>query len=110
MFSKFTVGALVSLAITPSAVAQGLRDPTLPLNVPAVSAEQTLVLHSIISGEGRKLAVVNGELLREGDTIDGFARARLVSIGKAQVVVEHDGQRIELTLVNRYTQKAHAAK
>ncbi len=52
-----------------------LRDPTMPLgmqesNQPSV-ASVTLELNAILRGNHRRLALINGQLLRQGEAIKG---------------------------------------
>lgn len=71
-----------------------LRDPTRPLNH-RTNAEGTveLNLNSILIGKQRKLAVINGQQLRENEVIKGTDDIRLRSI-EAQVVVLQQGAKV----------------
>lgn len=101
--------ALLTVILSYSVKAQTLRDPTLPLNSIPNSGERTLVLHSIIHGGERKLAVINGELLREGEPVGGYENTEVAEIRPDSVTVNRNGQSIQLTLVDQYTSQSRAA-
>lgn len=65
-----------------------LRDPTTPL-VASTSgqSESRLQLQSILTGAGSKLAIINGETVREGDTLPGRRDVVIERIEKQQVIV-----------------------
>jgi MSHA biogenesis protein MshK len=90
---RYVAVASVLLSLAPSAVAQGLIDPTRPPD--AIPAESAAVaaraaapqLQSLLISNkpgGRRLAVIDGVSVRPGDRIGG---AVLVSIGEASVVL-----------------------
>lgn len=61
-----------SICLAQESVANDVRDPTTPLG-PAISSSAegatAWVLNSVLAGAKRKLAVINGKTLREGETI-----------------------------------------
>ena len=98
----------LALALTAACLparAQNLVDPTQPppeARLSAPGAEATAPVHSgpqlqsvLIGTRGREVAVIDGQLLRKGDKIDG---AQLVRISKNQVVLQHGRERRVLTL------------
>lgn len=91
--------ALAAAAWLAPALAQGLRDPTQPpsfvapqpqgqVATPSVSGEPALqsVLISTKAG-GRRVAVIDGETVREGDT---FHESKVIKISPTQVVLRKD--------------------
>lgn len=79
------------------------RDPTRPLGYQSVSGKggkakaAALRLSSVLISAQRKLAIINGQSLREGQSIPG-SNAMLVSIHTQGVWVEESGRRWELRL------------
>lgn len=78
----------------------GLKDPTAPPRIASgqVAAPQpvaSLNLSSVLIGPGRRFAVINGQVVGEGDT---FGAVRVVKISKGAVVVRTAGQSSRLTL------------
>lgn len=47
----------------------------------ASSAAPSLVLHSVMTGSGVHLATINGQLVREGDRIEGYLVKRITAEG-----------------------------
>ncbi len=71
-----------------------LRDPTRPLNHRlAAGGSVELNLNSILIGNKRKLAVINGQQLRENEVIKGTDGIRLRSI-ESQAVVLQQGAKV----------------
>ncbi len=83
----------VSLAIMP--VAQALTDPTKPATFQQSAKSESLKLESILFGASRKVAVINGKALSEGDRIDNKT---IIRISKDSVQVSDSGVEITLTL------------
>ncbi|MDQ2075221.1 hypothetical protein [Marinimicrobium sp. ABcell2] len=84
---------LLALAVPLSASAESLQDPTRPLGYrTASSASVELELNSILIGGTRKLAVINGQQLRENEVIQGSGGVRLRAI-EPQAVVLQQGTR-----------------
>lgn len=92
----------VALAVlAPGAFAQGLPDPTRP---PATlynaagsggSARSGPQLQSVLVSQGRRVAVIDGETYRVGDSYQG---KRLVSVSDSEVVLAQGRQRQVLKL------------
>lgn len=95
---------LALLAPCASALAQtGLGDPTKPTalsdpdEVAAAQAAQgpRWRLQSTLVADTRRVAVINGRTVAQGERVDG---AQLVEIRQDGVTLEHEGQRITLRL------------
>lgn len=77
----YAASALMLAAFIPAVSADSaesdpmLVDPTLPNWFGLTKTKKkssSLVLNSLVTGSQRRLAVINGELMREGDTHKGF--------------------------------------
>lgn len=106
MFSagKWLVAAAGMLVCLHAAAdARALKDPTRPLRAPAVTAPAASgralpTLDSVLVGSDRRLAVIDGMRLGEGDERDGI---RVWEIRSDAVVVSVDGSpRMVLTIAN----------
>lgn len=92
---------LIGLAGTAmQSIAQPLRDPTRPPNfaMPRASEEPLqadLVLQTVLVSPDRRNAVVNGRLVRVGDSVLGM---RVVEIRESAVVLEGNGEQRTLLL------------
>jgi hypothetical protein len=76
---------------TPATAEPGPGEPPLLVIAPAAPARQaTLRLEAISSRDGEPVAVINGRLVRTGDSVDG---ARVTWIGADAVEVEVEGRR-----------------
>lgn len=91
--------------------AQTLDDPTRPYRSPASSgpaseARRILELNGVLVSSNRRIAVINGDLYREGDTVNGALVVRIdprsvhLKRGDQTVVVEMSGERPK-PLINR---------
>jgi MSHA biogenesis protein MshK len=90
---KFITLLVLATALPVSASGESLRDPTRPLGYrSAPTAQVELELNSILIGGTRKLAVINGQQLRENDVIQGSGGVRLRAI-EPQAVVLQQGTR-----------------
>ena len=78
-----------------AALGQALSDPTRPPNVSSVSATEqgsvesdapTTVLQSVLLSRGRKLALINGELVALGGRVGD---ATLANISETEVVLKY---------------------
>ena len=75
--------------------AEVLRDPTRPLHrAPQGTAAPVLRLHSILIGDKRRAAIINGEYLSERDTHRGVTVIRILP---GKVIVRQNG--VERTLL-----------
>lgn len=86
------------------------RDPTRPLTYSAGGKHAetqgvVLRLSSVLISTQRKLAIINGQTLHEGQTIPGANGARLISINQQGVVVQQDGQTRELRIAPHVIKK-----
>lgn len=97
MFRSFIIALLLIPVLgAHQVVAQAteLRDPTRPLDYRVASGGAVaLELNSILIGENRKLAIINGQQLRENDVIKDTDGIRLRSI-ESQAVVLQQGAKI----------------
>lgn len=72
------------------------RDPTQPVGyVGRVTSSSGFQLQSIIYGKNRKEAVINQQIFREGDTVNG---AKIVAIHRDFVVLSQNAKIVELHL------------
>lgn len=76
------------------------RDPTRPLNYQPVAKAQALKLrlNSVLLSGKRRLAIINGQSLREGETLAG-SKLVVKRIEANQVVLTGEGSTRTLTLV-----------
>lgn len=80
-----------------------VRDPTTPLGAALYAGNagvgvSTYELHSVLISPQRKLAIINGKTLREGQVIPGSAGVQVKRILAQGVVLQQDDKRWELTL------------
>jgi MSHA biogenesis protein MshK len=103
MMSTLRLAAITVAALAAPAHAQTLPDPTRPpptlYNAPgsagaAASAAQPQ-LQSVLVAQGRKVAVIDGETYRVGDSVKG---RRVAAISDTQVVLVQGKQRQVLKL------------
>ncbi|WP_331346066.1 hypothetical protein [Cellvibrio sp. UBA7661] len=91
--------------------AQDVRDPTAPLGHVAstnAASGNNWVLDAVLVSPGRKLAVVNGNTLREGQTIpesNGIKVQRIL----AQTVVLQQGSRTWVLTLSPSVVKKHSS-
>lgn len=87
-----------------------VRDPTTPLGHIAASATnnsvQQFALNSILISPQRKLAIINGNTLREGQMIPGSANVKVQRISAQAVVLQQAEQtwvlRLSPSIVKRH--------
>ena len=87
------ISAMLALLI--SAQVSALADPTRPSGHRSVAKKQALKLESILFGTARKVAVINGLAVTEGDSIGS---AKIIHINKDSVTVNSNGRIAELML------------
>jgi hypothetical protein len=93
VFKAVAIGLLLLF----NSASLGLQDPTRPATSAASAASDTaLTLESVLLARERKIAVINGKLVAEGDSVGG---AKVISIGKNNVRLRHRGQIVELVLL-----------
>lgn len=96
MFNIFQVIILCLLMFAAQAQAQ-TPDPTKPLNFVATtsgtagSAEETIKLTSILISSDRKVAIINGQVLQERQTIKGIG-AEVKKIDADAVTLQQNGK------------------
>lgn len=82
------IGCVIFLA-PQRVLAETLRDPTTPLgHVRTAPKFQRLTLQAIYRGSGRREAIVNGNLVKEGELLNG---AKIVSIHEKSVTYRREG-------------------
>lgn len=98
----FKTACLLMITIGVSATANELRDPTRPLHfsqsVNSTGQEIKLELNSILVGPNRKIAIINGQALTQGQMLTGTGY-RLASIQKNSVTLTSGEARRTLTMV-----------
>ena len=98
--AKFLLTAML-LSVTAICVAnEDLRDPTRPLGHVAsnyTAKENTLRLQSVLISDTRKVAYINGQQLREQDTI-GSSNIKVIRIEANGVVLQQGEKRWRLEL------------
>lgn len=88
--------------------AQEMHDPTRPpaaaiATAPATPQESSpLDLSAIFFAEGRRVAIINGERVRERDTI---GNAQIIAISQGTVRLSRDGRIVRLVLVEKDIKK-----
>jgi MSHA biogenesis protein MshK len=93
---------VLMLAGLANAAATALYDPTRPTDPSAYfgGAEKRPAggwsLQSILSSDQRRIAIINGTAVREGDWIDN---ARVVRIHPSKVLLQSGGRRLTLRLL-----------
>jgi len=90
------------LAVLPVAAQQGLGDPTRPTSLAepaparAVQSGPRWRLQSTLVADTRRLAIINGRTVAQGDRIDG---AVVREVRQEGVTLEVGDQRVELRIV-----------
>jgi MSHA biogenesis protein MshK len=78
------------------------RDPTTPLGYTAGDLtdmpEQNFILDSVLIGSHRKLAIINGNSLREGQQIPGSGGIKVRRILPQKVILQQGGNIWSITL------------
>lgn len=94
MFRCFLLGVLL-LSLSGNALA--LKDPTRPTGHRSVpgAVSQSLTLQSILFANSRRVAVINGRVLAEGEKLGDI---RIIAINKTGVVISRGGSTQTLRL------------
>jgi MSHA biogenesis protein MshK len=107
---KITCLSIVFLMSVVS-VAQGqIADPTKPLNssgsvgVAGDAAQDTIHLTSILISSDRKVAIINGQVLQENQTLKGIG-AQLKKIDADAVTLQQNGKVWRVSLNNTAIRK-----
>jgi len=91
----FKIVALMAGILT-SSIAFSLVDPTRPVSyAPPVLSESTFQLSSILFSGQRKVAVINGKALSEGESL---GKTKIIKINKDNVLLKNGSKRIPLVL------------
>lgn len=85
------IGILTSITISGVCQAEVFRDPTQPLEVIA-RVNKPLLLHSILISASRKIAIINGNSLHEGDSIPSKPEYRIKKIDDGRVLISGHGK------------------
>jgi len=105
---KLIVGIFIFIASPVFADAvTALRDPTIPLGNQATNyAEEKIVLHlnSILISQQRKLAIINGQAVRQGDEIKGTS-FRVISIRANSVSLKSNSESRVLSMIDSKVKK-----
>ena len=95
-----------------AALGQGLADPTRPPNTSGVteagmdSDAPTTTLQSVLLSRGRKLAVINGELVALGGKVNG---ATVADISESQVVLKYPDRTEVLKMIGSGIERKNSA-
>lgn len=79
-----------------------VRDPTAPLghiSGGAVNSEQQFTLNSILVSPQRKVAIINGSVLREGQVVPGSDDVKVQKISSQTVVLQQTNKTWVLKLL-----------
>lgn len=107
LFKAYRIGLCMLALLAGPAAAEQLTDPTRP---PVASSPQPaarpaagrLVLQSVIYGADRRLALINGHWVGEGELIGG---ARVVSIEPVRVRLRRNGRMINISMTTSSVRK-----
>ena len=96
----FTVTAALLLGIAPTANAEPDRDPTRPYSAQAVvspgSRTTAFNVSAILVSKVRRVAIVNGQRVTEGDSING---AIVIEINKDALRLNLNGKELTMRLL-----------
>lgn len=98
MFKILVAVLLMALLTSYSIAALALTDPTRPQGFQQQASKQTLKLESVLIGESRKVAVINGKVVAEGDMVSD---AKVLRINKQSVQLSRGG--VTSTLALKHT-------
>ncbi len=103
MTERILLPLLLLAALAPvSAPAVALHDPTRPTDPElyfgrhAGAAGRPWILHSILNAPDRRIAIINGKRVREGERIGS---ARVLRIGTSDVLLQTGKRRLTLRLL-----------
>ncbi len=100
MRERLQITALLALLVAApgtSAADETLRDPTRPYKPHAhgIAGSPRYTVNTIIVSSERKVAIVNGQRVGVGGTVDG---ATVIAIEEKALVLERNGKRITVKL------------
>ncbi len=100
---RWMMATLGLSGLVPLALASALSDPTRPANRDTAGSVRKVmpdnrawVLSSTLVAPQRRVAVINGRLVSEGELVDG---AKVIEIRKLKVLIQVPGRRITLQLL-----------
>jgi MSHA biogenesis protein MshK len=98
---------LLVCASAPTAAQTGFGDPTRPTSLSEPEAARVVQgprwrLQSTLVADNRRVAVINGRTVAQGERVDG---AQLVEVRSDGVTLEEDGQRFQLRLPGSFNVK-----
>ncbi|HUR40514.1 MAG TPA: general secretion pathway protein GspB [Verrucomicrobiae bacterium] len=99
--SRWVLAAMLLAAAGLASAQSGFGDPTRPTALAEPDESETAVrgprwrLQSTLVADQRRIAVINGRAVAQGERVDG---ARLVEVRQDGVTLEHEGQRIGIRL------------
>ncbi len=109
MFNIYRILVLISAVVAVGAQAQA-PDPTKPLNYSAAahgatgSVQDTLTVTSILISSDRKVAIINGQVLQESQTVKGVG-AQIKKIDADAVTLQQNGKVWRLPLNSTIVRK-----
>lgn len=99
-FFMLTVTAALLLGFLPTAGAESDRDPTRPYSAPSVVSPggktSAFNVSAILVSKARRIAIVNGQRVTEGDSING---AIVVEINKDALRLNLNGKELTTRLL-----------
>ncbi len=103
----FTVILLILISLSSSSVlAATLQDPTQPADAtvaPIISGQAGLALTSILISPQRRIAIINGQVVKAGDMI---ADMKIIQIERNQVRLQGEEGEITLQLISQEIKRA----
>lgn len=90
--------------------ADAQRDPTRPLDYRVSRESVALTLNAIMEGDSRRLAIINGQSLRESEMIANTGGVRLVRIESHSVIVGQGGRQWRLNLNDESVRRTRPAE
>lgn len=100
MFKRlsYSIIFVLTAGLGSATYAEALRDPTRPLNHNPGAQSVDLELNSVLVGSDRRLAVINGQPLRENEMIANSGGVRVRRILARSVELEQGDTRWTLSL------------
>lgn len=96
MYNSIVILVALMLLYPLSAVhVDALTDPTRPAHYRPDEKKQALRLDSILYSDARRVAIINGKVLSEGDS---YAGAKLIKVEPHSVLMGRRGKTIKLVL------------
>jgi MSHA biogenesis protein MshK len=108
VYKLFSLLSLIAISSSVFSDAEKLRDPTMPIGRQIASQNNAVavVLHlnSVLISSQRRVAVINGQALRQGEEIKGSG-FRVVSIKTNSVTVQSNNATRVLSLIDSKVKK-----